>query len=176
MHRLLQIAQLGHPVLREKAKPVETINDPNIKDLIEDMTATLKDVGGMGIAAPQVYTSKRIFILASHPTPNYPDAPNIEPVAVINPKIVFRSDEINVGWEGCLSVPGYRGRVPRHSYIEVDYFTVAGRNVKHRIDGFPAIIFQHEYDHLEGRVFIDRMKNTLDLVTEKEFQRLKSRS
>ena len=85
---LLQVAQLGHPVLRKKAKPVKNINDPSVQELIDNLIMTVMDVDGVGIAAPQVYKSLRLFILASHPNPRYPKAPKMKPTAVINPKII----------------------------------------------------------------------------------------
>jgi peptide deformylase len=116
---LLQVAQLGHPALRTQAKAVENIADPIIQSLIDDMIATVMDVDGVGIAAPQVYQPYRIFILASHPNPRYPSAPDMPPSAIINPRILSKSETIEKDWEGCLSIPGVRGLVPRYKEIEV---------------------------------------------------------
>ena len=174
MPRLLQIAQLGHPVLRKQADPINDFTDTSVRELTADMLATLAEVGGLGLASPQVYSPLRLFIIASQPTPNYPQAPKLEPFAVINPRILDRSEKTVLGWESCLSIPGLRGLVPRHRWVDVEYLAAGGKKVIERIVGFPAIIFQHEFDHLDGKVFIDRMKSTLDLVTEKEFQRLKN--
>ena len=175
MTKLLQIAQLGHEVLRQKAKTVKNINHAQTQNLLDDMIATVKDINGMGLAAPQVYASYRIFIMASHPSPRYPNAPEIEPTAIINPKIVASSKELSKEWEGCLSIPGIRGLVPRCKSITVKYTTRAGRTVKIEFTDFAARIFQHEYDHLDGLVYLDRLESTKDIITDKEFQRLISK-
>src|SRR3989344_4187690 len=113
MSTLLQIDQLGHPVLRQKARSVENIKSKKIQQLIDDLISTVMDVDGVGIAAPQVYQSLRIFIIASHPNPRYPHAPKMKPTAIINPKILDMSKGKAKDWEGCLSIPGLRGLIPR---------------------------------------------------------------
>ncbi len=169
---LLQIAELGQPVIREQAKIVETIKDSKVQLLIDDMIATVIEVDGVGIAAPQVYQSLRIFILASHPNPRYPKAPKMKPKAMINPQILTRSKTTTRDWEGCLSIPGIRGLVPRSDSLNVSYFARSGKQEEKTLEGFIARIFQHEFDHLEGNVFIDRLDMTKDIITEKEFRRL----
>ena len=168
----MQVAQLGHPVLRKKAKPVKNINDPSVQELIDNLIMTVMDVDGVGIAAPQVYKSLRLFILASHPNPRYPKAPKMKPTAVINPKIISFSKEKKKDWEGCLSVPGIRGLIPRHFKIEVEYTIRDGKKVRKSYKDFVARIFQHEYDHLEGLMFTDRLDSLKDLISEKEYQKL----
>ncbi len=167
-----QIAQLGDPVIRKKAIPVVNVKSDKIQALIADLIATAKDSDGVGIAAPQVYQSVRLFIVASHPNPKYPNAPNMKPLAVVNPEITKKSKEKTFDWEGCLSIPGIRAKVPRHLTTEVSFTTVSGKKVKKSFSGFVSRIFQHEYDHLEGIVFLDRVKNTRDIVTEKEYQKI----
>lgn len=169
---LLQAAQLGHPILRQIAKPVDNIKSKNIQILIDDLLDTLMDINGVGMAAPQVYESIRIFIIASHPNPRYPHAPFMEPTPVINPKIITKSKSITKDWEGCLSVPGIRGLVPRSTKIEVEYLDRKGKQTKARYTDFIARIFLHEYDHLEGLVFLDRVTNNQDLVSEKEYYKI----
>ena len=116
MPLIRQIAQLGHPVLREPAEAGRTCPpSAPLRAFAEDMMATMLDAEGVGIAAPQVYESASLFIVASRPNPRYPDAPTMEPEVVVNPEIVWRSDEVVKGWEGCLSIPGIRGHVPRPS-------------------------------------------------------------
>jgi peptide deformylase len=171
MALLRQIAQLGHPVLRTVASPVILPASEATRTLIDDMLATLRDADGVGIAAPQVYESVAIFIVASRPNPRYPDAPIMEPEVVINPEIVDRSDELVKGWEGCLSIPGIRGNVSRHRSIRARYQTAAGLVVEREFRDFVARIVQHEDDHLHGIVFLDRLESTRDLITEKEYQR-----
>ena len=172
MSTLLQIAQLGHPVLRQKAKSVENIKSKKIQQLIDDLISTVMDVDGVGIAAPQVYQSLRIFIIASHPNPRYPHAPEMESTPMINPKILLHNKTKANDWEGCLSIPGIRALVPRFTKIEVEYLDRKGKIVKTQFKDFIARIFQHESDHLEGIVFLDRLENTKEVVTEKEYQKL----
>jgi peptide deformylase len=168
---LRQIAHLGHPVLRVAAAPVDLPAAAAIRSLVDDMLVTLRDADGVGIAAPQVYESRALFIVASRPNPRYPDAPLIEPEVVINPTIVEFSDELVKGWEGCLSIPGIRGLVPRHRRIRARYQTLDGALVDREFTDFVARVFQHEDDHLRGVVFLDRLESTRDVVTEKEYQK-----
>lgn len=169
-----QIAQLGQPVLRQQARSIAGPFAPRLLPLIEDMLATVGDANGVGIAAPQVYESVALFIIASRPNPRYPQAPQMEPTVMINPEIVWRSEETEPGWEGCLSIPGIRGVVPRHRQIRVRYRNPGGQLCEAEYDDFIARVFQHEYDHLQGMVFLDRVASTRDLVTEKEYLRIVS--
>ena len=169
---LLQVAQLGHPVLRKKCRPVKNIKDPKIKLIVENLTATVMEVDGVGIAAPQIYEPIRLFVIASHPNARYPHAPEMKPTAIINPKIISASQIKEKDWEGCLSVPGVRALVPRDTSIQVEYTTTEGKRIKRRFRDFVARIFQHEYDHLEGVVFLDRIESTKEIISEKEYQRL----
>lgn len=122
---LRQIAQLGQPVLREPAGYADP-RDPRVQSLIDDMLATVAEANGVGIAAPQVYEPLSLFIVASRPNPRYPHAPLMEPTAMMNPELLWTSDQTEKGWEGCLSIPGIRGLVPRHTRIGVRYLTRAG--------------------------------------------------
>lgn len=169
---LLQVAHLGHNVLRKKARRVKDIKNLEVQKLIKDLMNTVMDVDGVGIAAPQVYKSLRIFIVASHPNPRYPQAPKMKPTAIINPKIIFLSKERAKDWEGCLSIPGIRGLIPRSLKIKVEYTTKEGKQVNKIFRDFVARIFQHEYDHLEGIMFTDRLERSKDLISEKEYQKL----
>jgi peptide deformylase len=172
MPKLLQIAQLGHSILRKKTDPVKNVKDIYIQNLIDDLIATVVEVNGVGIAAPQVYEPYQIFIIASHPNLRYPDAPKMEPTAIINPKINSHSEDLIKDWEGCLSIPGIRGLVPRYESISVEYTTRNGEREERELTDFIARIFQHEYDHLNGIVFLDRLENNKDIITEKEYQKL----
>lgn len=169
---LLQIAELGHPIIREKCLEVKNVKSKEIQDLIEDMIATVREVGGVGISANQVYQDLRLFIIASHPNKRYPKAPDMVPIAMINPILISHSKNQEKDWEGCLSIPGIRGNVPRFNQIEVEYITQEGVRKKKTLKTFLARIFQHEYDHLEGRVYLDRLESMKDLMTEKEFQKM----
>lgn len=170
---LRQIAQLGHPVLREPTQKIEDHADAAVGSLIEDMLVTVAEANGVGIAAPQVYQSLKLFILAPRPNPRYPKAPENEPVAVLNPELLWTSEELELGWEGCLSIPGIRGLVPRHRQIRVRYLTRFGELREEEYEGFIARVFQHEFDHLNGIVFLDRT-DSRNLVMEKEYVRLLS--
>jgi len=168
---LRQIAQLGQPVLRGVAVKVDKPADPEVQALIDDLLVTVAEVYGVGIAAPQVYEPLSIFIVASRPNPRYPHAPEMAPTAMINPEILWKSTEMEKGWEGCLSIPGLRGMVSRHKRIGVRYLSRTGELREEEYEGFLARVFQHEFDHLQGMVFVDRLESTLELVTEKEYLR-----
>ncbi|MBD2292002.1 peptide deformylase [Anabaena sphaerica FACHB-251] len=170
MSEKVPIIQLGNPILRRKAAWVENIDDEHIQKLIDDLIVTVSQANGVGIAAPQVAESYCLFIVASRPSSRYPDAPEMDPTAMINPKIIAYSTEIAKGWEGCLSVPGIRGLVPRYQAIEIEYTDRHGKRGKQELTDFVARIFQHEYDHLEGKVFLDRVESTEELMTEAEYQ------
>lgn len=172
MAEILEVIQLGHPLLRSQAQLVEDIKSPRIQKLIDNLIATVIQANGVGIAAPQVQSSDRIFIVASRPNFRYPNAPEMEPTPMINPKILASSTEVAKGWEGCLSIPGIRGLVPRHQAIEIEYSDRNGKLHKQELSDFVARIFQHELDHLDGIVFVDRLQSTHDLITEQEYQKL----
>ena len=168
----LEIIQLGHPILRSQAQPVENFTDKQLQQLIDSLIETATAANGVGIAAPQVSQSYRLFIIASRPSPRYPHAPTMKPKAMINPKIIAHSDEKSKDWEGCLSVPGLRGKIPRYRTIEVEYRNRDGQLQQEILTDFVARIFQHELDHLNGLVFLDRLESQEDLFTEEEYQSL----
>ncbi len=171
MTQMLEIAQLGNSVLRYPAQPVLNIADRRIQTLIDDLIETAHQTNGVGIAAPQVSVSDRLFIVASRPNLRYPNAPMMEPTAMINPQIVGISGDKVKGWEGCLSVPGIRGLVPRYRVIEVEYIDRHGESHQTELMDFVARIFQHELDHLDGKVFLDRVESSQDLMSEAEYQK-----
>ena len=163
----LEIAQVGNPILRQQAQLVQNITDQKLQQLMDNLLSIARDANGVGIAAPQVSESYRLFVICSHPNPRYPDAPMMDPTIMINPRIISHSDEIVKGWEGCLSVPGLRGLVPRYKVITVEYLDRYGKLQQQELRDFVARIFQHELDHLNGILFIDRVEKSEDLV-EKE--------
>jgi peptide deformylase len=169
---VLEIAELGNPVLRKRASDVTDIRDPEIQSFIDDLMATGLNANGVGIAAPQVSVPKRIFILSSRPNIRYPDAPEMEPTAVINPEIISYSDETVKDWEGCLSIPGIRGLIPRHKSVYVRFVSRDGTNVEREFSDFIARVFQHEFDHLNGVLFPDRLESNTDIITEREYIKL----
>ncbi len=172
MADILEIIELGHPILRQVASAIDAPQSEEIQILIDNLLATVHQSNGVGIAAPQVAQSCQLMIVASRPNPRYPNAPEMEPTAILNPRILSHSTEMVKGWEGCLSIPGIRGMVPRYQAIEIEYCDRAGKLQKMEMTDFVARIFQHEYDHFNGLVFVDRVESTKDLVTEKEFQQL----
>lgn len=167
-----QVSQLGHSVLRDENRLIEDVKEPHIQSLIDDMLLTVTECNGVGIAAPQVYESYKIFIVASFPNPRYPYAPYRKPFALINPEIIFHSDEMIKGWEGCLSIPGIRGIIPRYKSVAVKFLNRDGIFEQEEFHDFIARIFQHEYDHINGLVFLDRIESVKDIITEKEYMKL----
>jgi peptide deformylase len=163
------IAQLGHPILKKRAEEVIDILGDDCQQLINEMMLAVSQAGGVGIAAPQIHHSLRVFIMCSKPNARYPDAPLMQPTAIINPQILHYSKEVVKGWEGCLSVPSMRGLVPRHHEIKVRYFDQQGNEQLQKFTGFIARIFQHELDHLDGLTFIDQLESTQDLISESQW-------
>jgi peptide deformylase len=172
MPELLEVIELGNPILRQEAQWVEDVQSERVQTLVENLLVTVKEANGVGIAAPQVAQSDRLFIVASRPNLRYPKAPSMEPTAMINPSLLAHSNETVKGWEGCLSIPGIRGEVPRYQAIEVEYTGRDGKLYKQELTDFVARIFQHELDHLDGIMFIDRVESTQDIITEREYQRI----
>ncbi len=167
--KVLKVAEIGNPVLRSPAHPIENIHAPTVQKLIDNLIYTAKKTNGVGIAAPQVFESYQLFIVASRPNLRYLNAPTMKPTPMINPKIVAFSDEKEKGWEGCLSVPGMRGLVERAKEIEVTYCDRDGNPHQKVFTGFVARIIQHEFDHINGKVFLDRVESTLDLMSDAEY-------
>ncbi len=151
------ILQIGNPLLREIATEVTDVNNAQVQNLIDNLIEITLEANGVGIAAPQIGHSVRVVIIASHPNIRYPDAPTMSPMAMINPRIISHSSMIEIGEEGCLSVQDERGKVDRYQQIEVEYFTREGKLVTEEYTGFVARIIQHELDHLNGILFVDRI-------------------
>jgi peptide deformylase len=149
----------NNPLLRRKARVVANPNTPAVQQLIEDMIATMRDAPGVGLAAPQVAVGQRIVVVEFGEAPEgAPDdfEPEKKLYVFVNPEIVARSDEMEDGAEGCLSLPGYAGNVMRHKAVTVKALNRKGKPIKVKARGWLARIFQHEIDHLDGVLFIDR--------------------
>lgn len=159
MTEILAVAQRGEAILTLKAAPVaeSELGSAWLNQLSHAMYTTMMQRSGVGIAAPQVYISKRIIIVASRANPRYPDAPDMDAVVMVNPEITQMSDATCIGEEGCLSVPDARGDVVRAETISVKYLTLAGEPKHATYHGFVARIVQHEVDHLDGILFVDRL-------------------
>jgi peptide deformylase len=166
------ICQLGNPILRQIASAIANVHDPSVENSISQLMSTLTESNGVGIAAPQLGRSLQIVIVASRPNPRYPQAPYMEPIVIINPKMRSHSQEIVKDWEGCLSIPSIRGLVPRYKSIEVEFTNSNGQLEQREFSDFPARIFQHEYDHLEGKVFLDRVESSLEIISDAEYLKL----
>ena len=159
MSSILPVAQRGERILTVTAAEVAQaeLNSPWLKELAAAMHATMLERNGVGIAAPQVYVSKRVIIVASCPNPRYPDAPEMDALVMVNPEILEKSELTVLGEEGCLSVPDERGQVARAQTIQLRYFTLEGVAVEMSLSGFPARIVQHEVEHLDGILFVERI-------------------
>lgn len=151
------ILRIGDPRLREVSKPVEAFDTPELHELIEDMFETMEAADGAGLAAPQIGVLQRIMIFGVDENPRYPDEETVPTTVLINPEFSVVSDEIEGFWEGCLSVPGMRGYVERRAKIKYRGFDELGMLIEREAEGFHAIVFQHEYDHLDGILYTDRL-------------------
>lgn len=151
---LLKIARMGHPVLTHLAEPVADPTDPAIRRLVQDMLETMLDADGVGLAAPQVHVPLRLFVF--HLPAERAEAA-VPPTALINPRFTPIGEDIETGWEGCLSIPGLRARVPRHARLCYEGTDQEGQPVTGEAEGLLARIIQHEYDHLDGVMYPSRI-------------------
>jgi peptide deformylase len=170
---LLKIARMGHPVLRQRARPVERaeLKDPSMQKLIDDMIDTMHEYHGVGLAAPQIHEGLRIFVAAINPEDEEPLSPDADPMVFINPVLTPIGDEVREDWEGCLSIPDIRGRVPRARVIKVSALDRSGAKIEIASHDFPARVIQHETDHLDGVLFFDRMRSFETLAFMDEYSR-----
>jgi peptide deformylase len=152
-----EVLKMGHPVLREKAQPVAEFNTPELASLLADMLDTMRALNGAGLAAPQIGVSLRVVIFAVESNPRYPDVEPVPQTILINPEIVPMSSEQEFGWEGCLSIPGMRGLVPRYQHIRYRGYDQHGELFEREVGGFHARVVQHEVDHLDGLLYPLRM-------------------
>jgi peptide deformylase len=163
----LPIAQLGQPVLRRRAEEVSSqeLDHPDFQRLLADMAATLAETGGVGLAAPQVFVSRRLFLALVVP-PREEDEMVVE--AFINPHIVEASGDVEAAWEGCLSFPEFLVQVSRPTRVRIEYQDSRGEDRTRDLEGLPARIVQHELDHLDGILTIDRAASTCDIIKASE--------
>ena len=169
-----RIIRMGHPMLRQVARPVQrdAIGGKPLARLIDDMVDTLHDYGGIGLAAPQVGESLRLAIIEiSKVSSRYGDIPTLPLTVFINPEITVINPAARGYWEGCLSVPGLRGFVERPQHVRVRALDLEGNLQELELKGFLATIFQHEFDHLDGKLYIDRLHDPTKLVFEDEYLR-----
>lgn len=177
---ILKVARMGHPVLRARARPIDAgeIKSPRVQKLIDDMLDTMREYQGVGLAAPQVHESIRVFVAGFAPSPGHHDEEEVEDeservplMALINPEIAIAGDDVEEDWEGCLSIPDIRGRVPRARQIVVRAYDRRAKRIELKASGFTARVIQHETDHLDGVLFFDRMKSLETLTFLDEFGR-----
>lgn len=166
----LEIVRLGHPALRTPAEPLrpEQLDDPATQALIDDLFESMLDAGGVGLAAPQVGRSLQLFVYLAVD----PDEPDAEPSrhVLVNPMVEPVAGELVYDWEGCLSIPDLRGLVPRFQAVRVFALDRDGARVERRVESYEARIIQHEFDHLNGVVFLDRMRDLRSLAFGAEWE------
>lgn len=168
------ILRMGHPLLRRPADPVpeDLLGTPAFQTLLDDMLDTLKDSGGIGLAGPQIGECLRIALIdLPGGESRYGELPRIPSTFFVNPVLTVLDQTTAGFWEGCLSVPGLRGYVERPQALAVEAKTVTGEPLSLRFDGFAATVMQHEFDHLDGRLYIDRLKGPEWLMFEEEYER-----
>ncbi len=168
-----KIATIGHPVLRERARDVsaDELQSADFQRFIDDLVETMRDANGAGLAANQIYAPVRVCAIEVHDNPRYPYKPNIPLTILVNPEIEALTDETFDNYEGCLSVPNLRGLVPRVTRIRVRALDRTGAPIDRTIEGLTAGTFQHEVDHLDGSLFVDRVKDPRTLTTWQDFER-----
>jgi peptide deformylase len=168
---ILKVARMGHPVLRAKARSIDRgeLERPALQKLIDDMIDTMSEYHGVGLAAPQVHEGLRLFVAALDG--NEEGEPQREPFVLINPEISVVGTEVVEDWEGCLSIPDLRGRVPRAREIKVRALDRRGERIQLSAHDFPARVIQHETDHLDGVLFFDRMRSFESLTFLDEYSR-----
>jgi peptide deformylase len=150
---------MGEPLLLERAAPVTEFDTPELHALIQDMRDTMAAMNGAGLAAPQIGVSLRLVIFGGFKTPRYPEAEEIPDTVLINPVLMPLDNEMDEAWEGCLSVPGMRGLVPRYTHLRYTGFDPAGQPIDRTVDGFHARVVQHECDHLDGILYPMRIED-----------------
>ncbi len=169
-----KIIRMGHPTLRSPAKtvPENSIGSSNIACLIQDMIETLHDYGGIGLAAPQINEPTRIAIIdIPEGASRYGKLQEIPLCVFINPKLTVLGKKVAGYWEGCLSVPGLRGFVERPQHIRVDYLDLKGKPQRKEMTGFTATVIQHEFDHLDGHLYLDHITDPKLLMFEDEYEK-----
>jgi peptide deformylase len=170
---ILKVARLGHPVLRQTTESVspQQLRSSEMQKFIDDMIATMKEYDGVGLAANQVHEPTQIAVLEVADNPRYPEKPNVPLTVLVNPKITPVTEEAESDWEGCLSIPDLRGKVPRYKSIRIQALNREGEEVDFIAHAFHARVIQHEWDHLNGKVYLDRMRDLSSLSFLTEFAR-----
>ena len=157
-----EVLKMGDPRLLEPARPVEDFASLELAQLIVDMHDTMRSLNGAGLAAPQIGVGLQVVMFEVDANPRYPEAERVPFTVLINPVLTPLSDVIEEGWEGCLSVPGMRGLVPRHADLRYEGFDAAGQPIDRNVSGFHARVVQHEVDHLHGILYPMRIRDLRD--------------
>ena len=157
------VLKMGHPLLRQVAQPVTAFDTRELHELVRDMDDTMRSLNGAGLAAPQIGVSLRVVIFEVTQNPRYPDVAEVPYTVLVNPELTPLGTDMEDGWEGCLSVPGLRGRVPRHRALRYRGRDAHGRPIDRTVDGFHARVVQHEVDHLDGILYPMRLRSLHDL-------------
>ena len=167
------VATIGHPILREWARPIDPddLGSPQNQSLVDDLIDTMHYYNGAGIAAPQVMASVRIAVIEVNANPRYPYKPDIPLTILVNPEVTVLTNETFANNEGCLSVPGYRAVTHRNIEIGVRALDRSGRRFEREVRGLSAVTFQHEVDHLNGTLFVDRMEDPTTFMTWEQYER-----
>ena len=174
MFKDFNIAQIGHPILRNKTKdiPINEIKSENTQKIIAKMIKTMRKHNGAGLAANQIYEPIRICIIEVLDNPRYKHLNTIPLKVLINPKVIIKKDTATFNsYEGCLSVPNLRGKVKRYNTINVTYYTMEAKKITEDIKGLESIVYQHEIDHLDGYLFTDKVEDNSTLVTYENYQK-----
>jgi len=154
-----EVLRMGDPRLLQTAGSVQRFGTPELESLVADMLDTMRSLNGAGLAAPQIGVPLRVVIFGFEHNPRYPDAPAVPLTFLCNPQLTLLTDEMEEGWEGCLSVPGLRGMVPRYKRLRYSGFDPQGRPIEREADGFHARVVQHECDHLDGILYPMRIRD-----------------
>jgi peptide deformylase len=153
------ILRMGDPRLLERSREVERFGTKELQELLADMRDTMREADGAGLAAPQIGVLLRVVIFGVEANPRYPDAESVPYTELVNPVLTPLSDEEEEGWEGCLSVPGFRGAVPRYTRLRYEGFDPLGNPIRRDVSGFHARVVQHETDHLDGILYPQRIRD-----------------
>jgi peptide deformylase len=171
---VLKVAKLGNPILRQISKQVDlkelTDQQGELQGFIDDMIDTMREEDGVGLAAPQVNRSQQIVVLEYENNERYPDESSIPVTVLVNPVLSDYGEEKVLGWESCLSLVDFRGLVPRSTSVTLKAYDRDGDRIEKRATGFEAVVLQHEIDHLNGKVFLDRMEDLTKLAYQEEFE------
>ena len=170
---ILKVTRLGHPVLRIVTENValRELESTAMQKFIDDMIETMKEYDGVGLAADQVHESKQVAVLEVADNPRYPHKPRVPLTVLVNPTITPLSEDMEEDWEGCLSIPDLRGMVPRYKSVRVQALDRQGKEIDFVANDFHARVIQHEVDHLNGKVYLDRMRDFSTLTFLQEFAR-----